>query len=339
MSWRGIPTGHACQQAPHREEALGTSAAPFDSTRSGVRTAPIGPGYTHPYPCPPVCRYTGQTLRHAPHRMHASISVNSVPRMLERPLSTTTTCNSRGPSSSFGRRAPVMAETYVVMGWPVAARGSRARRRSSCSHVSTTRSMPSSATWTGGTEVARRPLPSLEGVADLGPVLVDRWNDDVRRGLTGELDDPFSEVGLGHLGPDLLECFVEGDLLAQHGFGLHDPVCGMGLHDPANVVASLLVRSCPMHLGSHRFQAVGKTFEDLVEATEHFTLGGSCLGADFLRVRELCVRGGLTVGESVRRSSEVGAEPGVRDLRGRPFSQGCRQGEELGTHDSVSAAA
>src|SRR6266480_3596175 len=53
----------------------------------GVSTAPMGPGYTDPYAWPPIWRYTGQALRHAPHRMHASVCrVTGDASMRERPL-------------------------------------------------------------------------------------------------------------------------------------------------------------------------------------------------------------------------------------------------------------
>ena len=49
-----IATGQASKQAPHSVEAngrLGLSATPVSC---GDSTAPIGPGYTEPYACPPV---------------------------------------------------------------------------------------------------------------------------------------------------------------------------------------------------------------------------------------------------------------------------------------------
>ena len=68
-----IRTGHTSKQAPHNDDAKGSEAACLScgsSTSWGVKIAPMGPGYTDPYDCPPVRSYTGQTFKHAEHRMH-----------------------------------------------------------------------------------------------------------------------------------------------------------------------------------------------------------------------------------------------------------------------------
>ena len=63
-----IFTGQASRQAPQRVEAKGSSLACFSPTSVGVMMAPMGPGYTQPYACPPTFWYTGQMLRQAPQR-------------------------------------------------------------------------------------------------------------------------------------------------------------------------------------------------------------------------------------------------------------------------------
>jgi len=80
--------------------------------------------------------------------------------------------------------------------------------------------------------------------------LVDGRDDDVRRVLADQLDDPFAEVRLDHLEPGREQVAVELGLLADHrlaldhAFGLmptrdveHDPIAGRGVgcpvHDPA----------------------------------------------------------------------------------------------------------
>ena len=47
-------TGHTSKQAPHSDEAYGSVGLSLIPVSCGVSTAPIGPGYTEPYACPPV---------------------------------------------------------------------------------------------------------------------------------------------------------------------------------------------------------------------------------------------------------------------------------------------
>ena len=47
-------TGQASKQAPHRDDANGSEAFASTPVSCGERIAPIGPGYTDPYACPPV---------------------------------------------------------------------------------------------------------------------------------------------------------------------------------------------------------------------------------------------------------------------------------------------
>ena len=50
-------TGQTSKHAPQSEEAYGsesTCGSVPTPLRSGLRIAPIGPGYTEPYACPPT---------------------------------------------------------------------------------------------------------------------------------------------------------------------------------------------------------------------------------------------------------------------------------------------
>ena len=47
-------TGHTSKHAPHSVEAYGNVGLSLIPVSCGESTAPIGPGYTEPYACPPV---------------------------------------------------------------------------------------------------------------------------------------------------------------------------------------------------------------------------------------------------------------------------------------------
>src|SRR3954453_9633034 len=108
MRGMSIRTGQTSAQAPQSDEAYGRDDARSMPTRSGVRIAPIGPGYTEPYAWPPVRSYTGQTLRHAEQRMQRSAwrRTRSAGTSV-RPLSRGTRWNVWGPSPAV---APVHTE-------------------------------------------------------------------------------------------------------------------------------------------------------------------------------------------------------------------------------------
>ena len=61
-----------------------------------------------------------------------------------------------------------------------------------------------------------------EEVADLGAVLVDRRDQDVRRPLAGELDDQLGEVGLDRRDALRRERLVEADLVGRQRLDLDD---------------------------------------------------------------------------------------------------------------------
>jgi hypothetical protein len=112
-SWRsirgsGMRIGHTSSQRPQSVDAFGRWPASPTPIRLGISTAPIGPEYTQPYAWPPTAAYTGQWLMQAPQRMQRSISLNSLPSMLVRPLSSSRTWYSSGPSRSSGRFGPVV---------------------------------------------------------------------------------------------------------------------------------------------------------------------------------------------------------------------------------------
>src|SRR5919106_346233 len=65
-----ILTGQTSRHAPHRLDAYGSWEARSMPKSCGVITAPMGPAYTDPYACPPICWYTGHAFRQAPQRMH-----------------------------------------------------------------------------------------------------------------------------------------------------------------------------------------------------------------------------------------------------------------------------
>ena len=138
-----IFTGQTSAQAPHRLDANGSDPASAMPRSCGVRIAPIGPGYTEPYAWPPVRVYTGQTLRHALQRMHASVCrPTASASTFVRPLSSSTTWNSCGPSAPVTRRSTARCTGSSALrstsaagaggrprGPRVSARASRSRRR------------------------------------------------------------------------------------------------------------------------------------------------------------------------------------------------------------------
>src|SRR5215510_12384248 len=110
----GILTGQTSAHAPQSVDANGSSRAVCVPSICGERMAPIGPEINQPYAKPPTFLYTGQTLAHAPQRIHLKTSrpTGSL-RIFERPLSSSTRCNSFGPNSLSARRGPVMNCVYV----------------------------------------------------------------------------------------------------------------------------------------------------------------------------------------------------------------------------------
>ena len=97
----------------------------------------------------------------AAQRMQRSMSWNSVPSIAERPLSTSTTWYSSGPSRSPGRRAPV--RTWCRRRNPARWRSAPARAAGEVqsSSVGTIFSMLASTMCTRGRVCVRSPLPSL----------------------------------------------------------------------------------------------------------------------------------------------------------------------------------
>jgi len=57
--------------------------------------------------------------------------------------------------------------------------------------------------------------------ADVVAVEMDGRGHDVARGIAGELEDEFTEVGLHHLDSPVFEVGVEVDLLGHHRLRLH----------------------------------------------------------------------------------------------------------------------
>ena len=74
-----------------------------------------------------------------------------------RPLSSSTTCSSCGPSPGV---TPVQSDVYGFIRSPVDERGSSCRNTSRSANVGTSFSIPSTVTSTGGSVVHMRPLPS-----------------------------------------------------------------------------------------------------------------------------------------------------------------------------------
>ena len=134
----GGPASTGCRSSPGRRRSRPRTAIDAYG-RDGVRRptpvscgdsiAPIGPGYTDPYACPPVRSYTGHTLRQAEHRMHRSAGapdrVGRAPRCARCPAAPGAT--SCGPSPGV---TPVHIEVYGFIRSPVDERGSSCRNTS-----------------------------------------------------------------------------------------------------------------------------------------------------------------------------------------------------------------
>ena len=74
-----------------------------------------------------------------------------------------------------------MKFTYVPIETPAPARESSASRRSASAHEATTRSMPITATWTGGAPAVSRPLPSLVTVISVPVSAIARFTPVIPR--------------------------------------------------------------------------------------------------------------------------------------------------------------
>ena len=110
-----------------------------------------------------------------------------------------------------------------------------------------------------------------EDVPDLGPIAMDRRDQDVRREIVAELDDHLGEIGLPDGDPLLAEGFVELDLLGRHRLDLDDLRRTMSPRDGRDdrvrfggVTGPVDRAAGRRHVGLELFEQRGQVAQDLV---------------------------------------------------------------------------
>ena len=134
-----------------------------------------------------------------------------------------------------------------------------------------------------GQVVRRRPPgrrhPGAEDLADLGPVLVDRRHEDVRRQVVAELDDQLGQIGLPGGDPLRGKGFVELDLLGGHRLDLDDLGRAVVPRDLRDDRARLGGVPGPVHDGAPRGKRLLQPHQVLVEVGERLVLDPRGLAA------------------------------------------------------------
>jgi hypothetical protein len=72
--------------------------------------------------------------------------------------------------------------------------------------------------------VGKAPQPKVfpKEIPDLRPVLVDSRDQEMGRGLRGQLDDQFGQIGLSGFDPPCLQGPIQANLVRRDGLHLHD---------------------------------------------------------------------------------------------------------------------
>ena len=149
------------------------------------------------------------------------------------------------PSDSTTQTVPVSATAKLAPLIATRARRNRSRRWRRAASASSLRLVG---------EVGQAE-PVAEEVADLGAVLVDRRDEDVRGALVGELADQLRQVRLDHVDPGRGERVVEADLVGGQRLHLHDLALARRLHEPGDDAAGLLGVARPVHVAARRSTA------------------------------------------------------------------------------------
>ena len=108
----------------------------------------------------------------------------------------------------------------------------------------------------------------FEELLDPASLLVDGGQDDVRRRFVGELDDPFSEIGLHHVDPGLFEHLVDADLLGEHRLRLDHPSRLSPLHHIDHHGARFFGVGRKMHVSTARAGVGAEPLEVVVEVVD-----------------------------------------------------------------------
>ena len=150
-----------------------------------------------------------------------------------------------------------------------------------------------------------------EDVADLGPVAVDRRDEDVRRQVAPELDDQLREVGLPGSDPLARQRLVQLDLLGHHRFDLDD-LAGAGR--PDDVHDRRVRLGCVASPVDDAARGLNVRFElqqQLREAREDVVLDRGTGESELLPVVELRDGPRPLVADRRRRAAEVRPELAV----------------------------
>ena len=181
------------------------------------------------------------------------------------------------PSDSTTQIVPVSATAKFAPEIATRARRNASRRWSRAASASSA----------GSSERLRQPEPVAEEVADLGPVLVDRRHEQMRRPLVRELDDQLREVGLDRPDAGRLERLVEPDLVGRERLHLHDLVGPLGPDERDHELVRLRRVARPVHRAARRLDGRLELDEHRVETGERLVLDRRARGPQELPVGHL----------------------------------------------------
>ena len=155
-----------------------------------------------------------------------------------------------------------------------------------------------------------------EGVGNFFLGHVDGGHDHVGRALTGELNDPFAEVGFGDFDAGGFEVSVEMDFLGGHGLGLDDGGDAAIHGEFENVLIDGVRIAGAEDFCAASFGVALEHIGEFFETAGGVGLDGGDLSAEGFEVDALVgfgAAGAVGLGEAAERAGEVGVVEGIED--------------------------
>ena len=154
---------------------------------------------------------------------------------------------------------------------------------------------------------------------------MDGRGNDVRRALTGELQDELAEIGLQDLHAAGLEVVIEPDFLGHHGLALDQASRAAGLEDAMDDLIGLVRRLCPVDLDAVS-EAVGfERLQQLRQTRKRAALQRRAGGPQALTRGGVRQYGEPLLHEPVHGAADIGACLGITQglvYANAEFSQG-----------------
>ena len=211
------------------------------------------------------------------------------------------------PSDSTTATLPVSAHAKFAPEIATRAPRNASRRNARAAAVSSP----------GSVAEGREAEPLAEEVADLGPVLVDRRDEEVRGPLARELDDQLGEIGLERVDARAGERLVEPDLVGRERLHLDDLVRALVADELRHERVRLRGVARPVDDAAARRHGGLEVDEQPVERAERVVLDRGAGVAELLPVGHLGDRLRPLRADRRRRVQHVGANLPVRERLAR----------------------